>query len=466
MKGVCHVAGGPEYDGHGWKLAENELEQACEMWKGKPVYLEHMKSLGRVGTVERVERGPKRTMVAVLTVDTSTKAGEIVERGLNEGKYRGLSLGHAATPYDGGTKSGNIRAREVSICERPAWPGSDITAFSKGERAVFFVGALEKYISMLDDERDEKDATMATAEDDSKDVLRRVPGVAVPPATDAAAAAAETTTTASPAADEKKVPVPAENAATTTAATTADDDDDDMTLEEFEAWKKARGFKNKELKADKEKLDRERAAAEEKKKKRAFESIIERIAPAMRSAIERGKLQKLDDEQTKRVFDGVVGLDSAVVDCLAGISGNAVDLETERLKAIEERDRQKAEYQAKVADFEKRLASIEAEKRALYQTIETKSSKGLETADDRFRYEEFANVLRSPPSTSEYSSPIDSFASEIAGRPTTFPGKSSVVAVGQGPTVIGVPAVAQRTTNARVRDEFSVDLDDIERRLG
>jgi hypothetical protein len=130
LSGVCHPATTLGSDYHGFYFRASEFEDAAKKLHGQPVYLEHDKKDGPIGTIIKMVYRPNGDLAAHMIITDATKNGKLAIEGLRTGYYGALSIGQKVNDdvYHTG-KCTRISPFEVSICAVPGRDGSHIERF-------------------------------------------------------------------------------------------------------------------------------------------------------------------------------------------------------------------------------------------------------------------------------------------------------------------------------------------------
>ncbi len=158
IRGTAHPPSnfGKEYDGY--DLRKEEIAVASEAIKGQAVLLEHKIGWGSIGVCTYAHVSKTGSLDVNLLITDQTPAGELAIDGIQEGRYRGLSLGQICRePNKDNGVVDKVTLYEVSICEVPARKNCDIHAFADNNGKLW---VFENYENLLvDNSDDEEDAS-------------------------------------------------------------------------------------------------------------------------------------------------------------------------------------------------------------------------------------------------------------------------------------------------------------------
>jgi len=126
----------PEYTGP--YIREDQVDSVATGLIGKPVYFEHYKPAGSIGTVKRVVRGPHREIIAILELHTeSCELARQVVDWIKDSRLKGLSIGMNREITPNFDWYGDIFPTEVSIVSKGDYPETHI--ISHGNNKSLFV---------------------------------------------------------------------------------------------------------------------------------------------------------------------------------------------------------------------------------------------------------------------------------------------------------------------------------------
>jgi hypothetical protein len=133
VSGIVHPPSNRGSDYNGFYFRACEFEDAAKKLKGKPVYLDHRKDLGPIGTIHKMVYRKNGELAAHMFITDQTDAGKKAIEGLHSGIYGGLSIGQISNKDSLVTGiCTKIDPYEVSICQTPGRDGSFIEKFGTG----------------------------------------------------------------------------------------------------------------------------------------------------------------------------------------------------------------------------------------------------------------------------------------------------------------------------------------------
>lgn len=355
VRGVVHPTLDKDEKYKGYSLRKSELVLAIKLWKGKPVYLNHDYSQPPCGTVNSLRQGLNGELVADLEVDTKTKTGALVLDGLNEGRYRGLSLGYSGMLRDK-TKVSTIKPIEISICEKGAMPDTEITMFAQQGRLVYFKAAFENYYlkSQIPVHKTFSQNSAATAKNQKmsadEEVIRPL----------AQELAAEKSNDAS------------------ASGNVVTDPDKLAKLEKLQLYLNSRGITEDMVTNQLDQIMQDEAKKKDEAKKRRIDLITNPQSGIVGAIAKYGKVAGISND-TDDLFNTLYNSPIQLIELMAATTGNWQESEQQRLAAEDARKRDNMTKDQRIAELEAQL--------------QNKKKVGLADEDERFYKQKFQQQL-------------------------------------------------------------------------